>query len=118
MRAASEIDAGAGALDIRDAAGEQHYRSRTRIPVNRHKASFKLKSRAVQLTLPGGFDKRQRADEIRRLGIDLDLQLVNLNADDDLGFRALEFRAKRKGIAVDDERSRRCRIAQHRPADQ
>ena len=50
--------------------------------------------------LPGRLQKRLAADQIRRFGIDLDFEFVDLGADDDLRLRALEFRTQRKGVAI------------------
>ena len=82
------------------------------------KTSFQLQEGAVELPLPSRFEKGDRTDQIARLGIDLDFELVDLGADDDLGFRALEFGPEGEGVASDRECRRRRRIAQHRPTDQ
>jgi len=118
MGAAFEVDAGTGTVNIRNAAGEEHHGSRARVAVSRHERPFELQERAVELSLPGRLQKWHPADQICGVGIDPDFEFVDLGADNDLGFGALEFRAKRKGVAIRGDRSRRCGIAQYRPAYQ
>src|SRR6516162_1800802 len=88
VRAAFHVDAGAAAVDVGDAPGEQDYRPGAGVAVaaagGTHKSAFQLQQRAVELSLPGGLKKRGCADEICRLGVDLDIELVYLRADHDL----------------------------------
>src|SRR5437016_2753579 len=98
MGAAFEVDPSTGTINIRNTASKEDDRSRARVAIGRHERAFELQERAVELPLPGGLQKRHPADQICRLGIDSDFQLVDLGADNSLGFGALELRAERKGI--------------------
>ena len=100
MRAAFEVDAGTGTINIRNATSEEDHSSWARVAIARHERPFEVQECAVQLPLPGRLQKRLAADQIRRLGIDLDFEFVDLGADDDLRLRALEFRTQRKGVAI------------------
>jgi hypothetical protein len=84
MRAALHVDTGTAAIDIRDPAGEQNHGSRASVAIGWHKGSFELQQSAIELTSPCRSQERQIVDQIGWLGIDLDLELVDLDADDDL----------------------------------
>src|SRR5713101_1029187 len=118
MRATFDVDARARTINVRNAAGEKNDGSRARIAISWHERSLELQERTVELTLPGRFQKRRSADQICRPRIKHDLQLVDLGPDNDLRFRALEFRAQCKGVAVGYKHGQRRRVAQHRAADQ
>jgi hypothetical protein len=86
MRATFDVDAGARAINIRNAAGEKNDGSRARIAISWHERSLELQERTVELTLPGRFQKRRSAEQICRPRIKHDLQLVDLGPDNDLRF--------------------------------
>src|SRR6516165_10427332 len=104
VRAALHLDAGAAAIDVRDAPGEQDYRPGAGVAITisaaTHKGALQLQQRAVELSLPRRLEKWRRADEVGRLRIDLDVELVDLGADHNLCLRAFEFRPGREQIPI------------------
>jgi hypothetical protein len=120
VRPAFHVDASPAAVDIGDAPGEQNYRTGAGVAVTpagrAHKCAFQLQQGAVELSLPGGLEKRGCTDEIGRLGVDLDVELVDLRADHDVDLRALEFRPGDEHVPVGDNRCGRCRVTQDRCA--
>ena len=118
MRSTLQFDASAAAIDIRYPAGEQYDCSRAGIAVGWHKSALELEQRAVELTLPSGLHKWQFADQIRRLRINSDFELVYLSADDNLRSRPLEFGAQYEGVTIPRDRRERCRVAQNRPTNE
>src|SRR5437762_12675756 len=102
MRAAFELDAGTGTINIRNATSEEDHSSWARVAIARHERPFEVQECAAQLALPGRLQKRLAADQIRRVGIDLDSEFVDLGADGDLRLSALEFRTRRTGVAIRD----------------
>src|SRR6516225_2184292 len=100
MRATFHLDAGATAIDFGDPSREQDYRPGAGVAVtpagSAHKGALQLQQGAVELSLPCGLEERCGVDEVGRLRVDLDIELVNLGADQDLGLRAFEFRPRRE----------------------
>src|SRR5262249_45426116 len=118
MRSAFQFDSSPAAIDVRYAAGEEHDCPWTCIAVSWHKGAFELKQRTVELALPSHLHKRQPANQIRRLRIDPDLELIYLSTDNHLCPRTFEFRSQHKSVTIGRNRGGRCRVAQNRSTNQ